>query len=49
MPGVDCGHDAPAVIRTYNSGNDQKSNFSLCKVCKEKPCFIEFVIREIKN
>jgi len=43
---VNCGHNLPIMIRMYNSGNGQKSIFSLCKICRDKKCFNEFVINE---
>jgi len=46
MSPVSCGHDLPAVTRTYNSGNGQKSTYFLCDVCKIKECFTAYVIKE---
>jgi len=46
LPSIDCGHGVPVVARTFNSGNGQKSIFSLCDDCKIKECFNEFVIEE---
>jgi len=46
---IDCGHNNPTVTRTFNAGNGEKSIFSLCINCKEKQCFNEFVIKEVKK